>query len=308
VEGEERDRLHVAFSMDCLPAGGRGDVRGPERWDQAERSLAAFVEMLAGQGFVGTLFLAPEALGRLRDRAAEAGDAGCELGLLCHPQLSNYVAHLGSYSFERQREIVGLARKAWQDVVAEPARTFRSGFFSANDHTFHVLCMEGFRQSSCSLPGRVDGEQCSMWLGSYPFAHHTDPLDRTRQGTMEVFEVPVTSDFEAASYLSQETYTPPHLRIEEPDVHAYARSLITRHLARMDEDDVQPRVVHLVTSNLVRWGEEEDPHAERLHNLCSMLREVAEEGHMELCPVTLAGLHDVCDEEAGVLWMLEEGD
>jgi hypothetical protein len=300
---EEGRKLHVVFSMDCLPAGGRGEVCGPERWDEAERSIAAFAEGLAEEGFGATLFVAAEAAARLRDVVEGLGDVS--LGLLCHPQLAGYPGYLGSYGFERQREIVRVARQTWENDLGRPAESFRSGFFSGNDHTFHVLCMEGFRQSSCSLPGRVDNDQCSMWFGSYPFPHHTDPLDRSAQGTMEVFEVPVTSDFEAASYLSFETYTPPHLRIEQPDVHEYAGDLVRRQLDRMDEEDALPFTLHLVTSDAVSWGGDEDPHTERLRNLCAMLREVSEERGLELQPADLTGLHEACDERWVALRVLE---
>ena len=186
--------------------------------------------------------------------------------------------------------------------------TFRPGFFSANDYTFHVLCMEGFRQGSCSLPGRMDNEQCSMWFGSYPFVRHTDPLDRTVQGTMEFLEIPVTSDFSAASYMSHGTYTPPHLRIEEPDVHTYARDLIGRHLDKMDEDGVPVRLVSFVTSNLVGWGKDDDPHTERLRNLCSTLRDIADERGLSLAWVPLAELHEVADRALGTDSVLNDAE
>ncbi len=292
-----RDTLYAVFTMDCLPASGTAEVRGPLRWDDAARHSAAFAAALAAEGFGGTLFFAPEGLMRLRSAVNEAQGAGCEIGLLCHPQLSSYQSYLGAYNFDRQREIVSRCRKLWEDALGDAPATFRPGFFSANDYTYHVLCMEGFRQGSCSLPGRVDGEQCSMWFGCYPFAHHTDPLDRTAQGTMEFFEVPVTSDLDAAAYVNYETYTPPHLRIEEADVQAYARDVITKQLDKMDEDEVAARTVSFVTSNLVEWGKANDPHADRLRNLCAMLREIAEVRRLDLSWRPLSALHEEFDRE-----------
>jgi len=58
-------------------------------------------------------------------------------------------------------------------------------------------------------------------------------------------------------------------------VHEYARDLIMRHMGRMLEDKVAVRALTFVTSNLVGWHKGDDPHAERLRNLCQMLREVA---------------------------------
>ena len=305
---QEREALYVTFTMDCLPAGDHGEVRGAARWDEAERSVCAFADALSGESLGGTFFVVTEALAKLPGTVDGLRQRGCEVAMLCHPQLSGYQSYLGSYSYDRQREIVGLAKTTWEQQLGEPAVTFRPGFFSANDYTFHVLCMEGFRQGSCSLPGRMDNDQCSMWFGSYPFVRHTDPLDRTAQGTMEFLELPVTSDFEAASYLSHGTYTPPHLRIEEPEVHAYARRLIERQLDKMGEDDVPLRVISFVTSNLVGWGKEDDPHTERLRNLCAMLREVADERELALHSATLAGLHDLADRTLGTSAVLEDAE
>jgi hypothetical protein len=297
---DEEKELNVVFSMDCLPAGGKREVHGPGRWDDAEAAPLAFARVLGELEFKATFFIAPSALERLAGPVGELACGGCELGLLCHPQLSGYQACLGSYSYEVQREIVGFSRAQWEDRLGTSPSCFRSGFFSANDYTYHVLCMEGFRQGSCSLPGRLDHDQCSVWLRGYPFPHHTDPLDRAAAGTMEFFEVPVTSDFEAAAYMSYETYTPPHLRIEEPDVHEDARDLAQRHLARMGEDGIVVKVLHFVTSNLIGWHQADDPHAERLQNLCTMVREVARQAGLRLRWRSLEALHRLRDELLGV--------
>jgi hypothetical protein len=275
VPDEDKRALHAVFTMDVLPAGGSEEVSGPERWDDAERAVGAFAEVLAEEGFDPCYFVAPEALKRLADTVRDV--------------------YLGSYSFDRQREIIELAGKTWADALGEAPESFRPGFFSANDYTFHVLCMEGYHQGSCSLPGRMDNDQCSLWFPSYPFPHHTDPLDRTVPGTMEFYEVPVTSDFEAATHISYETYTPPYLRIEQTDLHDYARDLVKRQLDRMQEDQVEVRAVTFVTSNIVGWGRADDPHVEKLENLCAMLREVAEERGMDLRPATLESLHEEAD-------------
>ena len=292
-----RDALHVVFSMDCLPAGEVGEVRGPANWQDAARSPVAFAETLAALGLGATVFIAPEALGRMAGAVQKLQDAGCELGILCHPQLAGQQACLGSYSYDRQMQIVRASLDAWSQAMGRLPQAFRPGFFSANDYTFHVLCMLGLRQGSCSLPGRIDNEQCSMWFGSYPFPHHTDPLDRSAKGSMEFFEVPVTSDFAAASFNSQDTFTPPCLRIEEPQVHEYARDLIERQLAGMDDEGLSTKTVHLVTSNLVGWGGADDPHIDRLRNLCSMLGELADRRGLDLQWTSLAELHELADRE-----------
>jgi hypothetical protein len=286
--------------MDCLPARSVDVVRGPESARDAAAEMESFAGALDAEGLNATFFIVPEALKDLCDTAGDLLGQGAEMGMLCHPQLAGYRACLGSYGFDRQREIVAGGREAWERGFGPPPANFRAGFFSANDHTYHAIRMEGFTQGSCSLPGRMDGEQCSMWFGSYPFAHHTDPLDRAARGTMEFLEVPVTSGYWQLSHPSYETYTPPHLRVEEPEVHDYAREIVETHLREMGQNELPLAVVTFVTSNLVRWSSPEDPHVERLQNLCSMLRECADMHGMELRGISLEGLHAAWDEAMGI--------
>jgi hypothetical protein len=304
MSATDAEPLYVVFTMDCVPPDGPAAVPGPRNWQKAERAMARFAEGLAGESLRGTFFIAPEALGRLRKTASELRAAEMELGLLCHPQLVNYQSYLGSYSYDRQQEIIRLGKAVWQDKLGEEGVCFRPGFFSANDYTFQILCMEGFSQGSCSLPGRVDPEQFSLWRESYPFAHHADPLDRKLKGTMEFYEVPATSDFEAQEAdPDAETFTPPHLRIEDPDVTQEARSIINKQLNRMLGQKADVKSIVFVTHNSVGWGQKEDPHLERLHNLASLLRSIADRRKMRLVPATLAMLH----EQADRLWREARG-
>jgi hypothetical protein len=271
-------------------------IRGPQDWEEARRNMLSFAEELTHLGLRGTFFLCPEALRHLGKDARDLQDAGMELGVLSHPQLSSYQSYLGSYGYDRQREIIHMHKEVWQDRLGAPARAFRAGFFSASDYTFQILCLEGFSETSCSLPGRIDPEQCSMWLKAWPFPHHTDPLDRKLKGTMELYEVPVTSDSEAKEHVAAETFTPPHLRIEEPGINDYAADLLRRQLARMDEEDVPVKVVNLVTQNCAGWGAPEDPLTERLQNLKGLLENISRERETVLEAASLARLHELADE------------
>ncbi len=289
------DKVKVIFSMDCLPADCPEGFRGAESWDSALREPVAFARALHELGFSGTFFIPPESLGRMQRTVDALIALGAELGMLCHPQLSGYPGWLGSYSFDRQSEIVGLGVATWQNAMGEHPDSFRPGFFSANDHTYHVLCMQGFHQGSCSLPGRQDNEQCSMWRRAYPYPHHTDPMDRLAKGSMEFYEVPVTSGFDAEPVLGTEMFTPPHLRVEDAGIHDYLPKLVDAHLDGQAEAQVKPRVVHLITSSLVQWGAPEDPHVERLQNLCESLAEVAAKRGLKLDPATLSSVHEEAD-------------
>ena len=207
-----------------------------------------------------------------------------------------YQACLGSYGYDQQRDIIRIGKTIWQDRLGEDPVNFRPGFFSANDYTYQILCMEGFSQGSCSLPGRVDPEQFSVWRKTCPFAHHTDPLDRKAPGSMEFFEVPVTSDFEATATAPRaETFTPPHLRIEDPYTSQEAEALICKALDRAPADGVGVHTAVFVTHNAVGWGQAEDPHVERLRNLASLLRKVARGRGMVVVPAGLQAVHEQAD-------------
>jgi len=298
----EREPLQVVFSMDCVPPQGAPGLSGPRNWDSALQSIVSFAAALEKNGLMGTFFVVPELLNKFKKTLRELRAEGMELGLLCHPQISHYSSYLGAYGYDRQREIVGVARKTWEDAMGEGASCFRAGFFSANDYTFQILCMEGFRQVSCSLPGRVDEEQYSLWDKSYPLPHHTDPLDRKAKGTMELFEVPVTSDFDAHALMGTHTFTPPHLRIENPNITSYAEALIEKHLDMMPSDGLCGKTITFVTRNSVDWGRADDPHVDRLHNLVAMLRKVAEQRGLDLRGATLASVHQDADKRWQARW------
>ncbi len=287
--------FHLLFTIDCVPPGGPESVPGPASWDDAERAMLSFTEGLCALQLKGTFFVAPQCLKRLERTLSDLKAAGMELALLCHPQLSNYQSYLGSYSFDRQREIVRLDLSVWQDQMGEPTDNFRAGFFSANDYTFQVLCLEGFRQGSCSLPGRIDTDQCSLWQKAHPFAHHTDPLDRRIPGTMEFFETPVSSNFEARGDALAEMFTPPHLRIEDPCINEHAAGLIAQCLDRMESEGVSVRTLVFVTHNTVGWGRPEDPHLERLRNLVRLTHHAAAARGLQVVPATLQSVHQYAD-------------
>lgn len=289
-------RLPLIFTMDCVPPEGPDAVSGPESWDAACQSIRAFSDKLQQLEVKGTFFIEPTMLDHLGEDIENLHNQNMETGLLCHPQLHEYKSCLGSYSFDRQREIIRLVTQIWKNVLSDHPQTFRPGFFSANDYTYQVLCMENYQQGSCSLPGRVDMDQCCDWNGAFPFPHHTDPLDRKLAGTMELFEVPVSSDFETRSNPGVEMYTPPHLRIESPCINEHADQLIDNTLRRMDEEETSLRSLTFVTHNAVCWGDSEDPHCERLTNMVNLVKESCERHGLTPIPSTITDLHNFADE------------
>ena len=49
--------LNAVFTMDVLPAVAGGEVRGPRRWDDAQRAMRAFAETLRGESMTATFFI-----------------------------------------------------------------------------------------------------------------------------------------------------------------------------------------------------------------------------------------------------------
>lgn len=295
----KQDKLHVLFTMDCIPPEGPDEVMGPDTWDAAKSSIHCFSEHLQQFGMQGTFFVEPSSFPQMENDVDNLVTNNMETGILCHPQLHEYQSYLGSYSFDRQREIIHLITQIWENARSEHPHTFRPGFFSANDYTFQVLCMEGYLQSSCSLPARVDLDQCCDWNRAFPFAHHADPLDRKLAGTMELFEVPVSSDFEAHPKPGIEMYTPPHLRIESACINEHAEDLINNTLERMEEEGTPVRSLTFVTHNAVGWGASEDPHCERLSNLIQLVKESCEKHDLVMTPSTITDLHKLADNVDG---------
>ncbi|MFP4027477.1 MAG: hypothetical protein ACLFWL_06785 [Candidatus Brocadiia bacterium] len=301
---QDNQILHVVFTMDCVPPHGPEAIPGPDSWEDAEESIRSFHEGLIDCELHGTFFVAPGALNRLRHIIEDFDPETAEIGMLCHPQLCGYQSYLGSYSFDRQREIIQVGAEQWSQELDESPQTFRPGFFSVNDYTYQVLCLEGFSQGSCSLPGRVDPEQCSLWQKAFPFAHHTDPLDRKLAGTMEFFEVPVSSDFEARGDPSAEMYTPPHLRIEQPYINDHAEELIRSYLDHMEQENIDTRTLVFTTHNAIGWGSKEDPHLERLQNLVRLLNKIAEKANLKVTSTTVKDVHAYAD----LVWNQNSGE
>lgn len=295
----DTDKLYVMLTMDVLPPEGPDIIPGADSWEDAERSLKGFISGVQDVGGSGTLFVTPGALERFADIVGDAESPNMEVGLLCHPQLEGYQSYLGSYSLDRQRDVLRTVGRSWEKVRGDRPETFRAGFFSANDYTYQALCLEGYRQGSCSLPGRIDLEQCCQWQKTPVYPHHTDPLNRKVVGTMEFYEVPVTSLAGATPECPEDVkiYTPPHLRIEDVVINEHAAGVIESVLDVMEEERVGVRSLLFVTHNAVGWGGGDDPHLERLKNLMELLEDIAGSRRMEVVPTTIKNLHVVADKQ-----------
>jgi hypothetical protein len=293
------ETLHVLFTMDCTPAPGTDRIPGPPSWERSRAAVRAVTDALAPHAIPPTLFVTPQAFRRNAPALEHARAAGAEVALLCHTQFLGYSSYFGNYTLDLQEEILGVAREAWEREAGHPPGTIRTGFFSANDVSWHAFLLAGFAQGSCSLPALVSVEQCADWNRAFPLAHHTDPLDRRIRGSLEFFEVPVTSDFTARPAGPEEDLSPACLRIEDPAVEERFPRLLQAAVDRAAEPETEIASLTFTTSAAVPWGRPEDPHLDRLHRLLQALRAFADEHHLTLAPVTVAQAHQAADQ----LWL-----
>lgn len=274
--------------MDCerkakeAPEGG-----GPESWEISERAITEFSDMLIRKGFRGAFFIHPETARRHAHLFLELKDRGFELGMHLHP--GNFRDHsfkrcLGSYGFDEQRHILSLAVDDWKEALGYKPDSFRSGFFSANDHTFRILYELGFKQSSTSKPGRDLPELYASWVGAYPYPHHVNHDDRLAVGRSEPYEVPVSVNPQRL----REHRDPLDLRVEERCMLKQHKETIDFNIRRMKELNVNPKVILSVTHNTEYFLSNKSV----LEFIMDYINEATARHRMNPIPITLQELHN----------------
>jgi len=202
---------------------------------------------------------------------------------------------LGSYRIDQQKGIIGLGVEAFKDRLSRDPESFRSGEFSASRDTLIALCELMFRQCSLSLPERYAVSRYSNWRGAYPFAHHVDPLDMKLPGTLELYETPVTSDFDKTTLNGQSDFTPIFLSPEQPDIQDHVDGLLANHLARMERDAVHMRTLTCTATTCADYRAPDTDTCKALSQIIDAVRRAADASGMSLAPATLAEIHDEAD-------------
>lgn len=301
--GAGPEALYVVFTMDCNPVRQHESIAGPQSWERSRTAIESFVQALADEGFLSTLFVTPAVITRNRKAVDRALELDAEAALLCHPQLHGYSAYMGDYPLDRQLEVLKVARAQWTKALGTEPETIRPGFFSGNDYSYQAFLTAGFRQGSCSLPGCIDIEQSAVWTKAFPLPHHTDPLDRYQPGSLDFFEVPVTSDLNRDGIGGLDSYTPAHLRLEDPEIEGRFERLVVSHIDRSREGETEVPTLAFITSNTIAWGRKGDPHVDRMKGLLEQLRGIAEDKRRKLIPATVARLHAEADRR----WIEKHG-
>lgn len=280
-----RPRLHVLFTMNCPPAGGRAEPHGPGDWELSGCAIDTFCTRLLRAGYPPTLFLTPEAADRHAPLWEEVADIGADVGLLIHPpglRGAGYKGYLGSYPRDEQRAIVAESLRRFMGALGHRPQSVRSAMFSASDDTFSVLSEAGFRQASVSSPGRRIPRHRAVWTGAAPDAHLANATSRLHAGFLPLLEVPVTTDASRCR-----GGVSPDLAIENGTVERWHRPLIGGQLERQAAQAVAFRTLCFVTSSRLPFHDLSHRHGRVLDGLVEHLDTLEEQ--YEIIPTTLAG-------------------
>jgi len=289
---ESSRNLYAIFSMDCerianeSPEGG-----GPRSWEIGGEAISRFSEILSNEGFRAVFFIQPEAAERYAGLFLKLKDKGFELGLHIHPgnfRDHSFKKHLGSYSPDEQRHILSLAISDWRKALGFEPKSFRAGFFSANDYTYKILYELGFRQSSTSKPDRNLPEVHASWVGAYPYGHHVNPNNRLIPGTLELYEVPISVN----SQKRRTSGDPLDLRIEATCTLEDHEETIDLNIKKMLELNIPAKSIVTITHNTESFLYNQSV----LKFIISHLRRTATKHDLKIVSITLEELHNVVCE------------
>ena len=190
------DRVFFLLGMDCErineEAPGSG---GPADYDLSERSIRTLAELGEELGVKVAFYPMPEVAEYHSSLFLELEREGCELGHQFHATCFRdfrWKKDLGFCPKEEQYEILSLATDDWAQAIGRRPSVFRCGNASASDDTYPVLEELGYKVSSSAMPGRYNPRTHSMWVGKFPFPHHTNKKSRLVVGDMDLYEVPIT--------------------------------------------------------------------------------------------------------------------
>jgi len=280
--------LYVTFTMDCeriaehAPEGG-----GPKSWQVSEEAIRRFAEVLTQKGLKGGFCIQPETAKEHSQLFLRLEREGFELGLQFHcgnfRDLS-FRKYLGSYSQEEQRRTLGLVKADWNEALGRPPKSFRAGYLSMNDDTYKILYELGFRQSSSCKPERNIPAVYAVWVGAYPYARHVDPNNRLIPGNLELYEIPLTVNWEKRRAGWGD---PLDLRVEAPCSLNDHRETIDTNIDKMIRLKVPMKTLVAITHNtenfLEKWRV--------LEFMADYVKESARRYGLNLVPATLEEIH-----------------
>lgn len=284
--------LWVTFSMDVERILELSPVGGPLTWEQAERSVRSYCDILMEKGYPATLFIVPDTAEKqselLRALAREGHECGMHFhdqGWKDHWQTPDEYKYLGEYSGEMQKKYLAEARDQTAQALGFTPDAFRPGNLSANDETFVALREVGFTHGSNSLPGR-HWPVVAEWQNACLDVHRTHRESRLIPGDMDFVEIPITG--------GQTTFV--DTRFEDASGELIADT-IEKSIQRQIQEGVAFKHICLFTHNFVRYWDAEPTEDEYvgIHSLrmtLERLPEIAAAAGLEVRGATMKSIRE----------------
>jgi peptidoglycan/xylan/chitin deacetylase (PgdA/CDA1 family) len=284
-----KGKLYVLVTMDCeriRTESYRND--GTSSWEMSEQAVVGMAEVVREHGMKGTFLPTPATAAKQSALFRQIAAEGFEVGMQFHCDSfrnGEYTQVLGSYGLEQQREILSLAKADWEDAMGMTMVTYRSGYLSANDHTFPILADLGVKQSSCSKPGRYNPAVAALWYGAPVYAHRASAISRLTDGDLDLVEVPVSSH-PGERFSLRSSFDPTDPRPDSNHPFAVYRQLIDAVLWEMEMLEPPVKTFTILTHNTVPYTDKNDSRTCILTGMLRYLKSREGDG-WEIVPATL---------------------
>lgn len=183
---------------------------GPKTWDISKRAIESYTKILNDEGFPVTFFIVPDCAAEQHKIFRRLIQDGNECGLHIHPASwkDNYkhpsdFKAIGGYKDEIQNNIISESIEQFRDSLGFRPKSFRGGYFSANNSTYSILLKNGINCGSTSLPGRFWKIRDAVWVGKRRDIHKVSLINRLIEGDSEFIDVPATSHLNRFGLISK---------------------------------------------------------------------------------------------------------
>jgi peptidoglycan/xylan/chitin deacetylase (PgdA/CDA1 family) len=275
--------IFFTLQVDCEVT--QRTIDNPALGERAARGLA---EILSQTGLKATFVVIPPDLKVHAAVYRELEAQGHEVGLHTHPAEQGYNEFLGTYGFDTQQRIISEGVEVFAESLGHRPLAFTPGYCSANDHTYPVLEVLGFRHGTVSLPTR-NLPQCACVWGDSPLdAHYPHRYNRSLTGDVDFVDIPPTIDPLSRMWGGAH---PQDLRIELVDAknHWYTLHKNVRRLLAAGET-VPIKYLKATTHNIFDYSDPHDFRRETLLGVIAAARQICEQEGSTLVPATSADI------------------
>lgn len=296
---ERPRKIFFAYTMDCERIAAESYLKnGTPSWEVSEKAILGMADVLRAQGAVraGAFYPTPATAAKHRQLFLDLHGEGFDIGCQFHCDTfrdGEYTEHLGRYGYDEQYEILSLAKNDWEQTLGLPLTTWRCGFCSANDHTFRILDELGIRQSSSSMPGRYYPQVAANWVGAHRFPHHASRLNRLVAGSLELYEVPVTTH--PYEWADPEHTSARDLRPDRGSPPQFYKDIIDAHIEYMLRADAPVKAIVSITHNTIDFLDPGNPKRQLMEFQVDYAKTAIEAQGCEFVPAALEDIHREAD-------------